>query len=658
MMFPRVLGLYLSLVIMSPLMTKNVSATHYMDCQDAGDLNHYFFNFCEEKCVCEEVSPGIYDHVCYREREEFTCMSTARRERFLNAYKAVTTAGHPQYYQMKQLIDTHGKIIPPSGNHFFDIHSQAYFLPWHRWYAMAMETVLRNYDCRITLPWWRWSKKPATWWTGSPFLSANNWLGTDSNDACQIDGAFKPPWMPSDSSPVCLRHDFVTSPFPSYSDINHVMGMPHTDYGAFTLALESVHNDPHCLIGADMCSFMSPRSPVFFLHHGYIDQLWDRWQRKSADHLASYNCPLCNINAALPHTVGGTPYTVSENFDLAATRVRYVNYRSSDPSLNHNNMHFSPNLCMLLVATVNEAKKSLFWNIGVLEDALYGEVGNGIMKDVPQLRPETPDFDTMKKRLIFFYEGVTDKKQLEMLDSKITWLVQNKEKFANSITNPLSEEELHKLAGANEASKMLGFDLGSDQIADLFEKLEMCPSIYDTWNKGKCKPSKKKKIPIKKELKKGTILGGEVMYKSYLPKCYDKPYSSCQKQNGICVSLKECDKTFEGCEPICSTHKSCVCKIQSKCVADDKNCKSINGKCVPKSLCEAGEDCQDDACAGPGCTCKVQPQCGADNGKCEEMQGVCVPKSSCNRGYDGGDDCWHSYCEGDSCTCKLRLLQV
>ena len=140
-----------------------VSANHKNDCEGPSDAHNYFINFCEEKCVCEETDPGEWAHVCYREREEFTCMSTTRRQRFLDTYKAVTTPGHPQYALMEELISMHDVG-------FSSIHIPKWFLPWHRYYAMAVEDVLRNEDCRVTLPWWRWSKKSATWWTGSPFL--------------------------------------------------------------------------------------------------------------------------------------------------------------------------------------------------------------------------------------------------------------------------------------------------------------------------------------------------------------------------------------------------------------------------------------------------------------------------------------------------------
>jgi hypothetical protein len=219
-----------------------VSASHNNDCENSGDAGNYFVNHCEEKCVCEEIDPGQWAHVCYREREEFTCMPSARRERFLEAYKAVTTPGHPQYHQMKNLIEMHG------GSNFGPIHTSEWFLPWHRWYAYAVEDILRNEDCRITLPWWRWSKKSTTWWTGPPFLDSDSWLGTDSEGSCVDDGPFAfPGWVPSSGiNPpgTCLVRDFqIGSPMPLLTIISNVLNYSPTNYNSFSNALEGLVND-------------------------------------------------------------------------------------------------------------------------------------------------------------------------------------------------------------------------------------------------------------------------------------------------------------------------------------------------------------------------------------------------------------------------------
>lgn len=32
-----------------------------------------------------------------------------------------------------------------------------YFLPWHRWMILQYENLLRQVDCKITVPYWDWS---------------------------------------------------------------------------------------------------------------------------------------------------------------------------------------------------------------------------------------------------------------------------------------------------------------------------------------------------------------------------------------------------------------------------------------------------------------------------------------------------------------------
>lgn len=40
---------------------------------------------------------------------------------------------------------------------FILLISKRQFLPWHRWYLMKMENILRKIDCRATIPYWDWS---------------------------------------------------------------------------------------------------------------------------------------------------------------------------------------------------------------------------------------------------------------------------------------------------------------------------------------------------------------------------------------------------------------------------------------------------------------------------------------------------------------------
>jgi len=522
----RLVGFCYYLAITSPMMIAKVYANHNAQCEDAGDLNNYFINSCEEKCICEEIAGAGYDHMCYREREEFTCMSTGRRTRFINAYKAVTTVGHAQYYQMKQLLEIHGD---PNAN-FNDIHTDEFFLPWHRWYAMAVENILRNVDCRITLPWWRWSKKSLTWWEGSPFLSSNTWLGTNSANSCVDDGAFKdPPWKPPTGYPslTCLRRNFVPIPMPTGTNINTVLSLPADPadgcadcYNEFSFELETlVHNTAHYNIGGDMVTVLSPRDPVFFLHHGYIDQLWDRWQRKSDTHLNVY-CNGCIKDSNLPHVVGSTPYAIRDNFDLKSMGVKYVNIKSSP----YGPWHFTTFPLCLMVSNVHtnvHTPHTAIWDFGKIEMALAAR------NDMPQLKAETPDFHELRQRFSFWYTNATSE---EKLDEKIKKMVEIKLKLARSIEKPITDDELLELQ--NPASYMLGYDLDSMQVVEELNRAEICPFGY-IWEEGDCKRNNREIKKLEKQLKKGTWVGGEIIANRDLPRSTQT--TKCSTMDGDCV---------------------------------------------------------------------------------------------------------------------------
>ena len=96
-------------------------------------------------------------------------MSTTERQRLLDAWITISTPGHELYDSYENLIGLH------TSANFGTIHATAWFLPWHRWFALEMENLLRQVDCRITLPWWDWTKKTTTWQTAAPFLDSSAW---------------------------------------------------------------------------------------------------------------------------------------------------------------------------------------------------------------------------------------------------------------------------------------------------------------------------------------------------------------------------------------------------------------------------------------------------------------------------------------------------
>ena len=107
---------------------------------------------CGQRCQCS--GGRLVD--CARVRREFTAMTTADRERYI---RAVRTASRDPSYKpdYDRLITLHRTI-------FLDgIHQRDLFLPWHRWYVLQYENILRRIDCQITVPYWDWSLVSETW---------------------------------------------------------------------------------------------------------------------------------------------------------------------------------------------------------------------------------------------------------------------------------------------------------------------------------------------------------------------------------------------------------------------------------------------------------------------------------------------------------------
>ena len=49
-----------------------------------------------------------------------------------------------------------------------------------------------------------------------------------------------------------------------------------------------MHDNVHCQIGATMCTREAASALEFFLHHTFIDNIWDDWQKKSSAHKNAY----------------------------------------------------------------------------------------------------------------------------------------------------------------------------------------------------------------------------------------------------------------------------------------------------------------------------------------------------------------------------------
>jgi tyrosinase len=163
-------------------------------------------------------------------------------------------------------------------------HRNWFFLPWHREYLNALEGIIRSLPedsvpnaGQFAMPYWNWTRSrslPAAFASSTmPDGSANPLhVGTRELKAGDAVPAELTSRTVMDSIYRQTRFDGVGS----YAPPNNGQREP-TVQGVLEAG---PHNGVHNLCGGDMATMLSPRDPIFFVHHANIDRIWASWNRQ------------------------------------------------------------------------------------------------------------------------------------------------------------------------------------------------------------------------------------------------------------------------------------------------------------------------------------------------------------------------------------------
>ncbi len=200
-----------------------------------------------------------------------------------------------------------------SDNFRTTIHEQVHFLPWHRWYLLSLENLLRKVDCTITVPYWDWSLEPTTWsnsivWADNCGMGGNG--DPDNNDYVSTGSFREDNWvLPSGGGP--LQRAFNGN-VPDSAAVALIQRDGVDEFDTWHSAIQvNLHNAVHCRIYGTMCSLQAANDPVFFLHHGFIDKLWSDWQNYDPEHLE------LEYYSTNSNSMPATTYSPSQVFKLA-----------------------------------------------------------------------------------------------------------------------------------------------------------------------------------------------------------------------------------------------------------------------------------------------------------------------------------------------------
>ena len=201
-------------------------------------------------------------------------------------------------------------------------HGGPLFFPWHRVLIRQFELALQSAggDANIALPYWDWELSGKN----SPFT--DDFMGGDG-DAAQghrvVSGPFayatkkfKVRVWDGTSGDAGLLREFGTDPtayLPTPTQV--ASSLTKTPYSPGANSWEKtceggLHNAVHRWVGGNMGDATSPNDPVFFLHHCYIDLLWENWRKQhptSDPYLPSSGTGSYDLTATLAFSKAGKP---------------------------------------------------------------------------------------------------------------------------------------------------------------------------------------------------------------------------------------------------------------------------------------------------------------------------------------------------------------
>jgi tyrosinase len=160
-------------------------------------------------------------------------------------------------------------------------HGNWFFLPWHRAYLVSFERVCRQLsgDPNFVLPYWDWTAQrqlPPSF-TATTVAGRRNPLVDNtrqmSPNASLRDSAVGERVISRIMAETSYEMFGSTRPGGQNSTEARWLRAPGR-----TTALEGgPHNTTHVAVGGDMGDMISPRDPIFWLHHSNVDRLWARW---------------------------------------------------------------------------------------------------------------------------------------------------------------------------------------------------------------------------------------------------------------------------------------------------------------------------------------------------------------------------------------------
>jgi tyrosinase len=180
----------------------------------------------------------------------------------------------------EQLGNTHLNYCP---------HGNWYFLPWHRAFVVSLERIVRKLTNTDTfaMPYWDWTTNPEF-----PEVFRSEKTPDNKPNHLYVPTRTWPmdvPFPPNVVGKDLLDYILKTTPYEAFGTSRPQQPKPQDSLDASWIRngsgdqgyLEGLpHNLIHNDIGGFMPTMVSPKDPIFMMHHGNIDRIWAVWNSK------------------------------------------------------------------------------------------------------------------------------------------------------------------------------------------------------------------------------------------------------------------------------------------------------------------------------------------------------------------------------------------
>ncbi|KAE9419619.1 hypothetical protein Angca_005085 [Angiostrongylus cantonensis] len=242
-------------------------------------------------CICPYMGGRIYGNGCILPngqpylpalRKEYRLMTENERTRWNYAVLQLKRSG-----EYDRISVMHRQVGSSSG-----AHSGPGFLPWHREYMKRIEIALRMIDPGISLPYWDSVMDSYLPDPRDSIMFSELFMGETDQAGQLVYGPFAG-FRTLEGRPHIVRRLATEGKLLTEANINNLLSQTEIqNVLAYTApqngcpfrpnfgALEYTHSSVHLWVGGDMKPpSTSANDPIFFLHHCFVDFIWEMWRQ-------------------------------------------------------------------------------------------------------------------------------------------------------------------------------------------------------------------------------------------------------------------------------------------------------------------------------------------------------------------------------------------